>query len=173
MLRPHALNKRSCIDDAFKRKQNLGLCNLLCGKWISSVVKKYSTYLQLFSDWVAPIILVEDQLFLICGAGVCACTAHTQTIFHLNTLDWYKALIGRPKVDICSYSCHVFHASKHEGRRRSLHNIAHCTWQVSMDLTICAFWQDSIEPARLSITHTADSSINSDTCGDTQRWRLS
>ena len=39
------------------------------------------------------------------------------------------------------------------------------TWQVSIDLTICAFWQESMEPARLRITHTADSSMNSDTCG--------
>lgn len=38
-----------------------------------------------------------------------------------------------------------------------------CTWQVSIDLTICAFWQESIEPARLRITHTAESSMNSDT----------
>lgn len=39
------------------------------------------------------------------------------------------------------------------------------TWQVSMDLTICAFWQESIEPARLRMTQTADSSMKSDTCG--------
>lgn len=43
-----------------------------------------------------------------------------------------------------------------------------CTLQVSIDLTICAFWQESMEPARLRITHTADSSMNSDTCGGTQ-----
>lgn len=38
------------------------------------------------------------------------------------------------------------------------------TWHLRYDLTICAFWQDSMEPARLRITHTADSSMNNDTC---------
>lgn len=54
-------------------------------------------------------------------------------------------------------------ALQHEAEDNTCINLF--TWQVSIDLTICAFWQESMEPARLRITHTADSSMNSDTCG--------
>lgn len=38
------------------------------------------------------------------------------------------------------------------------------SWQSSRELTSWAFWQDRIEPARLSITHTADSSMKKVIC---------
>lgn len=51
---------------------------------------------------------------------------------------------------------------------RALHHLCPLllTWHVSMDLTICAFWQESMDPARLKITHTADRSMKSDTWGE-------
>lgn len=38
------------------------------------------------------------------------------------------------------------------------------SWQSSRELTSWAFWQERMEPARLSITHTADSSMKNVIC---------
>lgn len=39
------------------------------------------------------------------------------------------------------------------------------SWQSSRELTSWAFWQERMEPARLSITHTADRSMKNVICG--------
>lgn len=146
----------------------------------------FPTHLQLMSDWVAVSIQVEDQSLLLCdGAGVSGCTTHTQTIFHLHTLHRRRISVRYRTAHLTTYSSiqKLFLACSPriwlEGyfSIRQVDNTCTMllTWQVSIDLTICAFWQESIEPARLRITHTADSSMNSDTCGGAQSrdlmWR--
>lgn len=41
--------------------------------------------------------------------------------------------------------------------------------QVSRDVTSCAFWQDRMDPARLSMTPSTDSSVKKVTCGGEER----
>lgn len=133
------------------------------------------TNLQLVSEWVTVGIQVQHQGLLLCdGAGLSGRATHTQTILHLYTFpcteSWCEALNGtktflQPKAIPGTFPAHLARRTfQHEADYNTSKCL--CTWQVSIDLTICAFWQESMEPARLRITQTADSSINSDTCGE-------
>lgn len=141
---------------------------LLMGDKIFSI-ETHPTHLQLMPDWVTVSVQVEDQRLLFRdGAGVSGRTTHTLTVLHLHTFPYTEAWC---EAHLKTYSQLFLTRSMHLAEKGiSADNtcIMLCTWQVSMDLTICAFWQESIEPARLRITHTADSSMNSDTCGGTQ-----
>lgn len=76
MLRPHALNKRSC-------RENQDELN-----WKHVKIVLQSTHLQLMSDWVTVSVQKEDQRgHLIDGAGMGGCAAHAQTVLHLRTQD--------------------------------------------------------------------------------------
>lgn len=156
---------------------------MICSNRVLSIDTINPTHLQLMSEWVTVSIQVEDQgLLLIDGAGLSGRATHTQTILHLHTFpyreNWCDVLICTLKTYSSNLKLFLTRSPVHLARRAFQHEAEYntckmlCTWQVIIDLTICAFWQESIEPARLRITQTADSSMNSDTCGGEQSQGL-
>ncbi len=95
------------------------------------------------SDCVTVSIQVEHQILLLFGgAGLSGCATHTLTVLHLHTEDWCEAL----NCPLKTYSqLFLARSLMHLARRAFQHEAEDntcrilCTWQVSIDLTICAF----------------------------------